>query len=175
MRPVAGGSGSEVLAAGGGQVRGGESGDGPFGSVPAVRGLAASLPPYGYLCLKADYGELDAMNDLSLALEAPVAMNSVLFRVEGMEELVRSYAVSLFMAKRFHMKEGTVSYQDWEGRRKVEKGRVFSFEQDIRDYISASPQTILVKYPPLHFRPILAAGSVEGACAGVEVEAVRLY
>jgi hypothetical protein len=62
-----------------------------------------------------------------MMLEAPLGLNSMLFRVEGMEELCRSYAVSLFMAKRFHMKEVVANYQDWEGKRKVKNGRVFSF------------------------------------------------
>ena len=53
------------------------------------------------------------------------------------------------------MKELRVDHFDFTQKRYIQNARVFSFEQDIRDYISASIQAIVIKYKSgVHFRPI---------------------
>ena len=52
------------------------------------------------------------------------------------------------------MKELRVNHFDFTHQRFIKNDKVFSFEQDIRDYVSASTQAIVVKYRNSHFRPI---------------------
>ena len=53
------------------------------------------------------------------------------------------------------MKELRVDHFDFTQQKEIINSKVFSFEQDIRDYISASTQAIVVKYRHHHhFRPI---------------------
>jgi len=51
------------------------------------------------------------------------------------------------------MKELRVDHFDFALGKDISSARAFSFEQDIRDYVSASPQAIVVKYSASHFRP----------------------
>ena len=60
------------------------------------------------------------------------------------------------------MQERSTNYYDYEKRRPIINARVLSFEQDIRDYISASVQAIIIKYRPEHFRFIPAAEKLLG-------------
>jgi hypothetical protein len=52
------------------------------------------------------------------------------------------------------MEERSVNHYDFQKQKPILWAKVFSFEQDIRDYISASTQAIVVKYWPEHFQPI---------------------
>lgn len=52
------------------------------------------------------------------------------------------------------MYQTSVSYFDFELKKPVPNEKVFSFEQDIRDYISVSPQAVLLLYKQEHLQPI---------------------
>jgi hypothetical protein len=116
---------------------------------------------------------MSEVNDLTLMIDSPVAMNSMVMRLEGLLELYRSFEVSLYMARRFHMYAVNATYYDFEERRPVNNIQVYNFEQDIRDYITASHQAILVKYPKEHFQPILSSECVKDM--QLELSAPRFY
>lgn len=98
---------------------------------------------------------------MGLGKSAPVALNSVMFRLRSLIEFYHDFETNLYIAKRFHMKEVGVEHFDFERGERASKGRVFSFEQDIRDYTSASTQAIVVKYRPQHFVPLRSPGDLK--------------
>lgn len=83
-----------------------------------------------------------------------MALNSMIFRLDSLIEFYHNFETTLYIAKRFHMKELRVNHFDFHQQVEVRNARVFSFEQDIRDYVSASPQAIVVKYRKHHFRVV---------------------
>jgi hypothetical protein len=105
-------------------------------------------------------GELRAIGDVELSRKAPTALNSLVFRLDSLVEAYNDFATNLYIAKRFHMKEQTIDYFDFQRGKSVLGARVFSFEQDIRDYISASTQAIVVQYGPGHFKPLASPSAV---------------
>jgi len=85
---------------------------------------------------------------------APVALNSMIFRLDSLIEFYHNFDTTLYIAKRFHMKEVQIDHYDFQRQALIRNARVYSFEQDIRDYVSASPQAIVVKYRKHHFRVV---------------------
>lgn len=96
------------------------------------------------------------MGNLTLMIDSPVALNSMVFRLSSLEQLHRNFEVNMYIAKRFHMQSIKVDYYDYENKKVLHNAPVFNFEQDIRDYISSSTETIVVKYTKPHFKPILS-------------------
>ncbi len=70
----------------------------------------------------------------------------MVFRLSSLEQLQHNFEVNMYIAKRFHMQSVKVNYYDFEHKKHLQNASVFNFEQDIRDYISSSTETILVKY-----------------------------
>lgn len=86
------------------------------------------------------------LGDISLMIDAPLALNSMLFSFRSLVDFYNDYETNLYIAKRFHMYEVKQSYYDFKSRKPVVNHKVYAFEQDIRDYISASTEAIVVKY-----------------------------
>ena len=59
------------------------------------------------------------------------------------------------------MKAVRANCYDFEFKKKVNNVQAFNFEQDIRDYISASLETIIVKYNKAHFKPIISVDNLK--------------
>lgn len=79
-------------------------------------------------------------------MDAPMALNSIVFRLDSLIESYNNFETNLYIARRFHMDEVIVNYYDFVQKRPILNAKVYNFQQDIRDYISSSNQTIVVKY-----------------------------
>ena len=101
-----------------------------------------------------DSSEIKMLNNKKVEQESPIALNSMMFRLDSLIEFYNNFETTFYIAKRFHMKELRVDHFDFQRQVEIKKARVFSFEQDIRDYVSASPQAIVVKYKKHHFRVV---------------------
>lgn len=132
--------------------------------VPSLCSFIEFLSFNKYSSFDVDGIEMENVGNLTLMIDSPIALNSMIFRLQTLAQLYRTFEVNLYIAKRFHMNSIRVNCYDFEFKKKVNNVQAFNFEQDIRDYISASLETIVVKYSKAHFKPILSVENLKQYC-----------
>jgi hypothetical protein len=80
---------------------------------PRYVATKAAFHLLGMKWVYVDMDELRMLKDRKLEVEAPLALNSMIFRLNSLLEFYHNFETTLYIAKRFHMKELRMNHFDF--------------------------------------------------------------